>query len=329
MTDLHPHWHATADDDGQPIRVSQAKKTQDTAPAQPHITRATRMPAAIVGIVIVVASGVVAVRGWNVVGQLTGSGAAVTAAPAVQVQITASGTVAPSTVTVKPGGEIDFTNNEGIPNILTSATLHDDSGSLMNTPTIFPNTMVPFVVSKNEKPGSYPYSSSIDTRVQGTIVVTAGQPVADAGATGGFGGTLNDVPLPGKPQGPAAAGTPSAASSSDGATTGTAASLPTDASATTAPDGSAPTEAPAGMTDQNTSSAPAPSAIQSNPYTVANAQSAASVPSQGTQPAPLLHAGARPLMDPKTGPEVWVVLLASLGFFAWVVRGYLVGHKKR
>ncbi len=325
MTDLHPHWHATADD-GEPVRVTQAPREQ-LPPAHTHIpvARVSRMPAAAAGIAIVVVVGIVATRGWDMLGQLSGSGSSSPRPQRMLVHITASGSVMPPNVTVKAGDEIDVENDETIPNILTSKTLHDGSGSLMNTQTIFPNSVVSFLVWKNEKNGIYSYSSSIDPRVQGTVTVASGSGTLP-GSAGGFGGTLNDVPLPGKSPG-GSSSTAAANSAAAQNSQGTPSGQPVSSSPAGGLTDLLATGQPAAAQDQTDTSSSAP-AIPTNPYTVGSS----STVNPGTQASdsPLLHSGApRPLSEPKTGPELWIVVLGSIALFFWSIRRYVFAYRKR
>lgn len=70
----------------------------------------------------------------------------------------------PSTLSVKVGTKVTWTNNDSVPHTVTS-----DSGGLLNSPTLSPGQSFSFTFST---PGSTAYHCAIHTMMKGTITVT-------------------------------------------------------------------------------------------------------------------------------------------------------------
>lgn len=78
----------------------------------------------------------------------------------------------PETTTVTQGAEIFIGNNSSSPQSITSGTGPEDpmSGKLFNTGLLQPKEYAEFVTA-NFDPGTYPYYSSTDPSVKGTIII--------------------------------------------------------------------------------------------------------------------------------------------------------------
>lgn len=78
----------------------------------------------------------------------------------------------PETTTVSQGAEIFIGNNSSSPQSITSGTGPEDplSGKLFNTGILESKEYAEFVTA-NLSPGTYPYYSSTDSLVKGTIII--------------------------------------------------------------------------------------------------------------------------------------------------------------
>ncbi|NOS68228.1 MAG: hypothetical protein HOO67_07800 [Candidatus Peribacteraceae bacterium] len=190
--DLHPHWHSTPDDDGAvhpsdgacPAELAESERSGVHISVQP----ASRLPAAIAGIAIFTLVGVTLAGGWQAVSQALlsaqvggpGSSASPAVAPEllapVLIHIGAGGGFEPASVTVKPGQEIIWINDQSIPHILTSQTLRDGSGAYLNTPAIFPSSQISFIVGPKEIDRTHAVTSTTDQTLAGTVIVSTGGP---------------------------------------------------------------------------------------------------------------------------------------------------------
>jgi predicted lipid-binding transport protein (Tim44 family) len=65
MTDLHPHWHATGDEDAAPAAIPVTVNTG--ASSKVSIQAASRMPGAFVGILIFGVIGFTLAGGWQAI----------------------------------------------------------------------------------------------------------------------------------------------------------------------------------------------------------------------------------------------------------------------
>lgn len=342
MSALHPHWQA---DEGAdvPVRDSSPVPTEEEVTRNPSridispsssIRPASRMPAAVVGILIVATVCITSAGGWEAIrGQLAqvGGGAASSAASsksstssipkklaAVEIHIVARG-FSPEIATVQPGQQITWINDQAFPHILTSATLRNDSGAFLNTAAVFPKGKVSFTVGKNEPAKEHTYDSTTDPTLHGKIVVTgADGQVAAAAASSTRDrplGSLDDVPLPtgqgtrsassvktGSSASSAKSGTPVVAAGSKSSTAGTI--VPVTVSGATLEQHAAPAVVPP------------PLAATTVPTVIV--QDINDLPPVDMMDiAPL---SPEPFHQPDTGPEVWVAVALSIGALVWYTR---------
>ncbi len=146
-----------------PIRDG-SRRNGTTAPSS--LMPARRMPAAIIGILLMAALGMTVTHGWTA---LMGQAAS---EEQVQVLITEEG-VNPASVTVTAGQNVLFKNDSSIPQLLRFETLMDDTGNPVETSPIFPLSEARIVIPAGIPPGEYPYFSSTSKLVSGSIVVVA------------------------------------------------------------------------------------------------------------------------------------------------------------
>ena len=127
MAALHPHWRAT-DCEEQPTKAPGLPQMADLSAIQ-NQGGVSRRPAAIVGILIVCATGFAFFHGLSgILGQVSDDGIVIT--------ITKDG-VDPSEVNGEPGQKITWKNMDDIPHIIASSTLPTDTGQPMQTSPIF------------------------------------------------------------------------------------------------------------------------------------------------------------------------------------------------
>jgi plastocyanin len=161
MTNLHPHWQTT--DDDQPVRVSAVSRNAPAQKQSPKIPRAKRSPAAFIGILVFLGIGFYAFGGMNsLLGQATTS---------IDVTIMQD-TMNPSSITVQPGQTITWKNSSTIPHILHSDTLRDDRSLAFESTAIFPQGTYSFTIPTNTPSGSYAYISKTSPSINGVIVVS-------------------------------------------------------------------------------------------------------------------------------------------------------------
>jgi plastocyanin len=167
---IHPHWQSM-DDEERPVPVRSAESPQAT---RPTIQRASRMPAAVIGVLVMAVLGIgLLLRDGTISGQLQNED--------VLIQITDAG-LSPSTIMVEPGGLIRWDNASSIPHILTSNTLLDEDGTAWITPAILPGSFFEFVIPLDATEGMFDYESQTSADISGTIIIAMALP--------------DDVPLP-------------------------------------------------------------------------------------------------------------------------------------
>ncbi|MBI3331732.1 hypothetical protein HYZ99_02115 [Candidatus Peregrinibacteria bacterium] len=171
--DLSPDWLSTGDEQ----RASSPAHEQH-APAKTAVKirvgsqRVSRMPAAIIGIVLTVAVGVSALGATDsLMGQIPGIPAKAIET-AIEIRITEDGIV-PRTLDAAPGQTIVWINEQEIPHILESETLLGENGSFLYTPAIFPGSEEEFTISDVQEPGRHSYLSTTSVDVYGEINVIA------------------------------------------------------------------------------------------------------------------------------------------------------------
>jgi len=165
MTDIHPHWKAT-DNSKEPnaeIPVEEAAVTK-AAPAQG--AKVSRLPAAIVGMALVVAIVYFFAQGlFTLRGQLLDE---------VSVHIT-SELADPYSVTLEQGQTIAWFNERPLPQIMMSDTFCSPEGECLTTEPLFQGDTVRYTIPFTIAPGTYTYTSETATEdVLGEIVVLEG-----------------------------------------------------------------------------------------------------------------------------------------------------------
>jgi len=164
MTDLHPHWKATDENKEPNIEIPVEEAASAAVPLEG--AKVSRLPAAIVGMAIVVAivyffaQGLFALRG-----QLLDE---------VSVHIT-SELADPYSVTIEQGQTIAWFNERSLPQIMTSDTFCTAEGECLTTDPIFQGDTVRYKVPFAVAPGTYTYTSeTAEEDVLGEIVVLEG-----------------------------------------------------------------------------------------------------------------------------------------------------------
>ena len=297
-----------------------------------HVTivPATRLPAAIVGIVAFGMVGFTIVGGWQALtAQVGGTGGAAAGAAAtssvasnaaVQVRITAKG-FQPSSATVKPGQLITWTNEQSIPHILTSQTLRDGSGKYLNTPAIFPGGSESFRVGPKELDRQHIVTSTTDEKLSGFVTVSVSGTAASASSSSKKLplGSLDGVNLPtGEGTNHAAANATAGSSlsnaslssaKSSGTTTTAIAQITSSSSTGYASIASQPTTIDTYAPIPTPTPIAVPVAVTATPVT-----NAPTIVSQNSYAPPT----PEPFEEPHTGPGLWVVTLMSVvGLGLW------------
>lgn len=289
MTNMHPHWQST-DGDEQAVRITSVQKNKLHAHERDvHASpvRASRRPAAIAGIAMILIAGFFGMGGIGSIQSLLGQ-----ASTSVTVQITSNGTD-PETVTVSPGETITWTNNDTIPHILSSDTLPTSDGQPFMTSAIFPGASTHFLVPPTAPAGMYAYISKTAQNISGHIVI----------------------------QGSAMAQTSVASVSMQQASS--AAFIPPVTAVSSVPDMMQNTSVPALTSSEQAqlggTTTPVPAnVIPENPHTVSTASSLPTRQQPGTQkPAVTAHT---PTGEPATGPDVYVVIGMSMAAVLWISR---------
>ncbi|HVW67014.1 MAG TPA: hypothetical protein VHA78_04790 [Candidatus Peribacteraceae bacterium] len=288
MTSLHPQWQST-DDDERAVRITSVDHRQrESASASKTAVRASRKPAAIAGIALMLAIGFFWSGGLSNIQSLLGQ-----AATSVTVTITPNG-INPETISVAPGETITWTNGDTIPHILSSDTLPTSDGSPFMTSAIFPNASTHFLIPLNAQPGTYEYISKTAQNVSGHIII---QGTSAASAS---------QPTVPQEQSSAAAIIPPLAT----------ASQPSDAFQNTSFSG-----VPASGATQFSSSSAAAAAtgvLPDNPHTVGAQPSLPARPQAGSTTASITS--HTPASEPATGPDVDIVIGLSVAALLWMSR---------
>jgi hypothetical protein len=348
MTNLHPHWHAI-DGEPVPVRSAQTAAPSASAPAETPKRHVSRLPAAAVGILIAVAVGTAYLGGWKgLLGQATGSGSVSTGTGSTSDVIihVATGGLVPAVVSVRPGQNVIWFNDQKVPQIFESQGLKMDDGQNLYTAVIFPGDKLTYHVPETQEAGSFDYDS-VTTNVKGTLQIgdpcitsSGSQSSALFGGTAGLAlpsgeGTVSANPCGGAaatttpPQGgqlspPAAVESSSSASSED--TTHPAAGGVTatqtiggegglEQTATVPPPAPAASSQPAVTATQTVGN----SQIPINPYTIGNTKPKTT--GNGTNTKTIKT--PKPLRQPESGPEVWIAVALSAAVLVIMTRKQL------
>lgn len=191
MTNLHPHWES----DGAEVPVRAREESTPATPMPENAKTVSRQPAAIVGMITVIAFGYIFFQGVDsLTGQVANSERVKT------VMITESG-LSPETLEIEHGDTITWTNEQAIPHILESQTLCSDTGYCLQTKTLFQGESDNFTITLDIPAGSYEYTSATSADILGTIIVTTTpaddfQDVTSLLDNSIFGNTpINDTPV--------------------------------------------------------------------------------------------------------------------------------------
>lgn len=165
MSNLHPHWES----DGAeiPVHVRDEKTERTNINSLPDNAKTvSRQPAAIVGMITVIALGYLFFQGVeSLTGQVAGDSHVKT------VSITENG-LDPAILEIEHGDTITWTNNQAIPHILESTSLCSDTGYCLQTKTLFQGESDNFTITLDIPAGSYDYTSATSSEIQGTIIIT-------------------------------------------------------------------------------------------------------------------------------------------------------------
>lgn len=159
MSGLHPHWHAAEEEMEIPVHTS-----EETVSAAARPGFASRRPAAIVGILMVLGIGASMFSLKSLPGQIT---------PRVTIHITETG-FDPKLAEASPGAEIEWINDDQIPHIIKS----DDfcfEGACLETSVIYPDENYLFAMPLDMEKKSYDYYS--ESRGTSTGGILIGDPI--------------------------------------------------------------------------------------------------------------------------------------------------------
>ncbi len=170
MNDFNPSWHATNDEASSSSPKSSDVRFATRIPVSNNVT-VSRLPAALLGIFVVILGGVFYARGIpNLRGDVI-SGTDIQST-SIAIHLTSSG-ASPSQVHVQPGQTITWINDRTSPEIIQSDTIKDASGATLYTPLIQPGKSSDFVVSPSQESGAFNFNSLMSKSASGTIVVDA------------------------------------------------------------------------------------------------------------------------------------------------------------
>ncbi|PIR54315.1 hypothetical protein COU75_01550 [Candidatus Peregrinibacteria bacterium CG10_big_fil_rev_8_21_14_0_10_42_8] len=162
MPNLHPHWES----DGTEIPVHTREEKQDSHTMPRNAKAVSRQPAAIVGMITVMAFGYLFFQGVeSLTGQVAGNSRIKT------VTITENG-LDPAILEIEHGDTITWTNTQAIPHIIESTSLCSDTGYCLQTKTLFQGESDNFTITLDIPAGSYDYTSATSSDIQGTIIIT-------------------------------------------------------------------------------------------------------------------------------------------------------------
>lgn len=158
MATLHPHWHATEEDE-RPVSIS-------IVDAPKEIPRATRRPAAIAGVAVFVLIGIALMQGaGSILGQ---------ANTAEKIVVVSASGLTPSVISVMPGETITWRNDDTIPHIFTSLTLPSGNTEPFESSPVFPQSSISYTIPIHASAGIHEYISTTSTQVMGQIIITTG-----------------------------------------------------------------------------------------------------------------------------------------------------------
>lgn len=161
MRDIHPHWEAD-----EPVEVRVKDRSAEQAPVTPEASEPTvvsRRPAAIVGMLAVLALGYGFFQGVDsLTGQVTPSGPS--------VRITDTGIV-PASLNVEHGQTVTFVNETVDEHRIESGTLCSDTGYCLQTGVLNAGQSATFTITPDMRSGTYDYASVGSAELRGSIVI--------------------------------------------------------------------------------------------------------------------------------------------------------------
>lgn len=167
MNNIHPDWVLTDTNTTAPQHSPKAIEKKDSEYIPIAGLDVSRRPAAIVGILLVVGTGIGFLFGTqSLTGQL---------AQEVDVTITNEGMI-PKQITVQRGMSIRWKNEQDIPHVIKSNTLCDTGNVCLQTETIFTGESKSAVISSGIEIGTYTYYSGTKDTLDGVIIVTDSEP---------------------------------------------------------------------------------------------------------------------------------------------------------
>lgn len=317
MRDIDPHWQST-----EPTVIGGA------AQIKPKRRKASRRPAAIVG-VLVVTLGVAAYARFSPLTaevQESGIGDSASSKPtdSITVAITSAG-LQPRSVAMRPGQTIVWKNETDLPHIFESNDIKDHTDQTMYSPAIFPGTEQSFTLSSKQMPGTYTYASVTASDIAGEVEVTA---VALQTGTSSSSGMSDSDFFP-------TATTVGASSSADAAAAQRQSSASSRAAVPVSNDpllagftlsASEPADVYAPPPEDN-------GLVPTNPYSIGSTNTAPAAASTSSRrssvPKTNTHAAAplvKPKSQPQTGSNGWMIALVGATV---VVTGYLLMPRKK
>jgi plastocyanin len=169
MMDIHPNWQPT--EEASKEAHAQTKDHGTSVPIAVHA--ASRRPAAVVGVLLVLIATLAFIEGSET---LQGETATNSGTPTVvQIRITDRG-ILPQSIQATPGQEIVWTNLDDTPHILESESLRGSDGQPLYSPAIFPGSTYRFLLASDQAPGRHSYISTTDVSVFGEIDVVGNVP---------------------------------------------------------------------------------------------------------------------------------------------------------
>lgn len=147
------------------MRIIAVKEEKKTPTVIKDVPRASRRPAAIVGMVLFVLIGVGIMQGLTgLLGQVQ--------TQAMIIRVTSTG-VEPPIVTVTPGQTITWKNEDSIPHIFASDTLPTKDGKPFESSPLFPQAEYSHVIPGTAASATHEYFSKTSASVMGQIVIAS------------------------------------------------------------------------------------------------------------------------------------------------------------
>jgi len=182
MNSLHPHWKATdAESDPSP-------KKKAGIPAQGKSV--SRLPAAVIGMLVAGTVGVVFVGGVeNLRGQLLD----------YSVVIVNTEGLEPQEINAERGKDIVWESRDALPHTFRSSSLCDEDRNCLDTDLLFEYESVRYTVPRDIPDGVYEYASTTAPDITGSIIIGDIEPVAADTEEPAEGAAGEEVPLENTP----------------------------------------------------------------------------------------------------------------------------------